>query len=326
MKTYKAYHVREKNDQFIASIEELSLEALHKNDTLIKVDYSSLNYKDALSATGNKGVTRHYPHTPGIDAVGKVVESKNPNLLGKDVIVTGNDLGMNTFGGYGQYISVPEEWLVELPKELTNKEAMMYGTAGFTAALSVYKLSKVVKPSDGPILVTGATGGVGSVSIRLLNKLNYKVVAVTSKKEAHDTLKSFGAETIVSRQDLLEDSHKPLLKGLYAGVIDTVGGDFLSTVLKYVKMDGMVTCCGNIRGLEFTASIFPFILRGISLQGITSASCDYNTRKEIWSLLANEWALGNISESVNEITLSELNEYITNILKGQLKGRTIIKI
>lgn len=324
--TYKAYNVKEENNQYVSKIESLSLKELHVNDTLIKVSYSSLNYKDALSATGNKGVTRHYPHTPGIDAVGTVIESTDASLLGQDVIVTGNDLGMNTPGGYGEYISVPKEWVVVLPKNLNMKESMMYGTAGFTAALSVYKLVRFVKPEDGPILVTGATGGVGSISIRLLNMLNYEVIAVSSKLESYDELKSFGASKIISRIELLENSDKPLLKGLYAGVIDSVGGDFLATVLKYVKQDGVVTCCGNIRGLEFTASIFPFILRGIQLQGITSASCDYKLRCEIWRLLSDEWQLSNINKFVTEIEIGAIDDYVTKILKGQLKGRTIIKI
>jgi len=324
--SYQAYFVRELNNEFKGDIESLSLETLHTNDTLIKVAYSSLNYKDALSATGNKGVTRNYPHTPGIDAVGTVIESPNPLLIGKKVIVTGNDLGMNTPGGYSDYISVPNEWVVPLPQGLTMAESMMYGTAGFTAALSVFKLSRFIQPEDGPILVTGATGGVGSIAVRLLNHLKYEVVAVSSKTESYPQLEKFGVKEIISRQALMENSERPLLKGRYAGVIDSVGGDFLSTVLKYVKLNGVVTCCGNIRGQEFTASIFPFILRGIQLQGITSASCDYTTRSKIWQLLSTEWQLENIHDQVTTISLHELNDYIPKILKGQLKGRTIVKI
>ncbi|MBI9013503.1 MAG: YhdH/YhfP family quinone oxidoreductase [Clostridiales bacterium] len=324
--SYQAYYVRESNNEFKGTIENLPLENLHTNDTLIRVSYSSLNYKDALSATGNKGVTRNYPHTPGIDAVGTVVESIDSLLVGKEVIVTGNDLGMNTSGGYADYISVPKEWVVPLPEGLTMAESMMYGTAGFTAALSVYKLHRFIQPEDGPILVTGATGGVGSIAVRLLSHLNYDVVAVSSKTESYAQLEEFGAKEIISRQALLENSNKPLLKGRYAGVIDSVGGDFLSTVLKYVKMNGVVTCCGNIRGQEFTASIFPFILRGIQLQGITSASCDYTTRIKIWELLSTKWHLMSIHDQVTTISLNELNDYIPKILKGQLKGRTIIKI
>lgn len=324
--SYQAYYVRESNNEFKGSIENLSIETLHTNDTLIRVSYSSLNYKDALSVTGNKGVTRNYPHTPGIDAVGIVIESIDSSLVGKKVIVTGNDLGMNTPGGYSDYISVPKEWVVLLPKGLTMAESMMYGTAGFTAALSVYRLCQFVQPEDGPVLVTGATGGVGSIAVRLLSHLKYDVVAVSSKTESYTQLEKFGAKEIISRQTLLENSDKPLLKGKYAGVIDSVGGDFLSTVLKYVKMNGVVTCCGNIRGQEFTASIFPFILRGIQLQGITSASCDYTTKTKIWQLLSTKWQLTNLHDQVTTISLNELNEYVPQILTGQLKGRTIIKI
>lgn len=326
MTTYKAFHVTECVDGVVQAIQTLELDDLKNNDTLIRVHYSSLNYKDALSATGNKGVTRQYPHTPGIDAVGVVERSSDESLIGQEVIVTGYDLGMNTYGGYGQYISVPKEWLVPLPKSLTMPESMMYGTAGFTAALSIYKMTKFIKPTDGPILVTGATGGVGSMAIRILNHIGYDVVAVSGKTELYETLRSWGASEIISRQAIMENSHKPLLKGLYAGVIDTVGGDFLSTVMKYVKMNGVVTTCGNVRGQSFTASIFPFILRGIQLQGITSASCDYDTRLAIWKALAQDWKPSNLHEAVTELSLEDLPKAITTMLEGNSKGRKIIKL
>lgn len=326
MKKYKAFYVEEQDQSFIQSIKELSLEALDQHDTLIKVSYSSLNYKDALSAKGNKGITRLYPHTPGIDAVGVVVKSNDATLVNKKVIVTGYDLGMNTFGGFGQYISVPKEWLVPLPEGLEMKEAMMYGTAGFTAALSIYKMQSFIKPKDGPILVTGASGGVGSMAVRILKQLNYQVIAVSGKSQYYSELKAWGAQDIISRKALLENSEKPLLKGLYAGVIDTVGGDFLTTVLKYVKMDGVVTTCGNVRGQSFTSSIFPFILRGIQLQGITSASCDYKTRLDIWQHLSQNWKPPTLHDAVQIITLEDLPQAIDDMLNGKSHGRTLIKL
>lgn len=326
METYKAFYIEEDEQSFTQSIKELSLEALDQHDTLIKVSYSSLNYKDALSAKGNKGITRQYPHTPGIDAVGVVVKSSDPSLVNKKVLVTGYDLGMNTFGGFGQYISVPKEWVVPLPETLEMNEAMIYGTAGFTAALSIYKMKRFIKPEDGPILVTGATGGVGSMAIRILNQLNYQVIAVSGKSQYYSELKAWGADDIISRQALLENSEKPLLKGLYAGVIDTVGGDFLATVLKYAKMNGVVTTCGNVRGQIFTASIFPFILRGIQLQGITSASCDYETRLEIWQHLSKDWKPKTLHDAVKVISLEDLPQAIDNMLNGSSHGRTLVKL
>ncbi|MBN2796927.1 MAG: YhdH/YhfP family quinone oxidoreductase [Clostridia bacterium] len=326
MKTYKALYIEETEDGIKQSIATLNLNHLKKHETLIKVYYSSLNYKDALSATGNKGVTRKYPHTPGIDAVGIVMHSNCPDLVNRKVIVTGYDLGMNTFGGFGEYISVPTEWVVPLPESLTMAESMMYGTAGFTAALSVYKLKQEIKPNDGPILVTGGTGGVGSMAIRLLSRLGYEVHTISGKEKMYPQLENWGAKQIIGHESLLQEPYKPLMKGLYAGVIDTIGGDFLAAALRFVKMNGIVTTCGNIRGQSFNASIFPFILRGIRLQGITSASCDYETRTTLWTLLASDWKFDTLHEAVKEIQLEELPESIDLMLQGKSMGRILVKL
>ncbi|MEG0390414.1 MAG: YhdH/YhfP family quinone oxidoreductase, partial [Cetobacterium sp.] len=231
---FKAFLVTEVEDSFDRSIVEKNIEDLPNHDTLIKVSYSSLNYKDALSASGNRGVTKNYPHTPGIDAAGIIVESKNPNLIpGMEVIVTGYDLGMNTSGGYQEYIKVPSEWVVPLPKNMTLKESMIYGTAGLTAAISVYKLivKGEVKPEDGEILVTGATGGVGSVAVKILSKLGYNIVGVTGKLEETEFLLGIGVKKVIKRSEI-NNTLRPILKGIYAGVIDTVGGNILSTAIK----------------------------------------------------------------------------------------------
>ena len=232
----------EKNE-FVRQIVNRQIDDLPEGDVLISVKYSSLNYKDALSATGNKGVTRVYPHTPGIDAAGIVVESYNSNFKVNDkVLVTGYDLGMGTFGGYAEYIRVPDKWVVNLPDHLTLRESMIFGTAGFTAALSIYKLiNSGVKPSDGDILVTGSTGGVGSTAISILTKIGYNVTAATGKSSEKEMLLGIGAKHIVDRNDLDDNSGRALLKSRWAGVIDTVGGNMLSTAIKSTNYGGSVT-------------------------------------------------------------------------------------
>lgn len=278
---FKAMVVIElEGNKFSREIEQRDINSLPEGDVLIKVNYSSLNYKDALSSTGNKGVTRKYPHTPGIDAAGVVVESSNENFKeGSEVLVTGYDLGMNTSGGFSEYIRVPAEWVVMLPKGLSLEESMIYGTAGFTAALSVYKLVQSgVNPSDGEILVTGASGGVGSIAVGILSKLGYDVIAGTGKPEAREVLINTGAKDIILREELDDKSGKPMLKTRWAGVIDTVGGNILSTVIKATKYGGSVTACGNVASPEFSANVFPFILRGVNLLGVDSVQCPMDLR------------------------------------------------
>lgn len=301
---------------------------LPEGDILIGVKYSSLNYKDALSAIGNRGVTRNYPHTPGIDAAGIVIESNNNNFkIGDKVIVTGYDLGMNTSGGYGEYIRVPAEWVVKLPQNLSLRESMIYGTAGFTAALSVYKLvNSGVKPDDGDILVTGATGGVGSIAISILSKIGYNVIAATGKTQERDMLLGIGAKDIVDRKEVDDASGRALLKGSWAGVIDTVGGNMLTTAIKSTKYGGSVTCCGNIASHEFSTSVYPFILRGISLFGVDSVQCDMSIRLKIWDKLSSVWKPSNLTDNVDEVSLEGLNEKIDMILEGKHKGRTIVNL
>ena len=324
---YKAFVVREVNDGYLGSIEEKDISLLPPGEVLIKVEYSSLNYKDALSATGSKGVTKNYPHTPGIDAAGVVAGCSDDSfIIGDKVIVTGYDLGMNTSGGYQGYIRVPSSWVVKCPEELSLKEAMMYGTAGFTAALSVYKLlGGRVKPSDGKVLVTGATGGVGSIAVAILGKLGYSVTGVTGKPDKKQMLMDLGAEDTISREDADDKSGRPLLKSLWAGVIDTVGGNILSTAIKSTKYNGVVTSCGNAMSPKLDLSVFPFILRGVSLLGVDSVQCPMELRKEIWQLLATDWKV-DLSSSTQEISLVELNEKIEMILKGGVAGRYLVKI
>lgn len=326
---FKALVVTEDNDnQFSRKIIDREINTLPEGDVLINVKYSSLNYKDALSSSGNKGVTRNYPHTPGIDAAGVVIESKNENFhVGDKVFVTGYDLGMNTSGGYGQYIRVPADWVVTLPTNLSLKETMIYGTAGFTAALSVYKLIHGgVKPTDGNILVTGATGGVGSIAVSILHKLGYNVIAATGKPDAKEMLLKIGAKDIILREELDDQSGRILLKGNWAGVIDTVGGNMLATALKSTNYGGSVTCCGNVASPELLTSVYPFILRGITLHGVDSVMCPMDLRLELWSLLASEWKPYDLEQNVEEVSLDDLNKKIDLILQGKLQGRTIVNL
>lgn len=324
---FKAFVVTVENRTVKREIKTRKAGDLPKGDLLVKVHYSSLNYKDALSASGNKGVTKNYPHTPGIDAAGMVVESQTGRFKSGDkVIVTSYDLGMNTDGGFGQYISVPADWAVPLPNGLSMKEAMMLGTAGLTAGMSVLRLSETVKPEDGPVIVTGATGGVGSLSIAILNKLGYQIVAITGKEAERGFLKSLGADDVILRKDFETPANKPLLKPVYAGAIDTVGGTILENILKSIRPMGVVTCCGNVASPKLEITVFPFILRGIALIGIDSQNYPMKYRKQVWNKLAADWKPEQPGSSSAEITLHGLDEKINLMLSGKLKGRTIINL
>lgn len=325
---FKALVVSKEDDKFVREIKEKSVDELPEGDVLIKVHYSSLNFKDALSAIGNKGVTRNFPHTPGIDATGTVEKSEDSNFKqGEKVLVTGYDLGMNTDGGFGQYIRVPSSWVVKLPENLSLKESMIIGTAGFTAALSVFALAENdTTPEDGEILVTGATGGVGTMAIKILSKAGYEPVAVTGKKEKEDFLKELGATRVIGREEADDKSGKPMLKGIWGGAVDTVGGNMLATAIKTTKYLGTVTTCGLTQSPEFTSSVFPFILRGVKLIGIDSVELPMDRRLRIWDKLAGEWKLDNLDALTNEIGLDEINDNIDQILKGKLTGRTVINL
>ena len=324
---YKAFVVEEVNGVFTQSIQTLSTAQLPAGDVLVKVHYSSLNYKDALSSTGNKGVTKHYPHTPGIDAAG-TVEHSDSDLFqpGDEVIVTSFDLGMNTSGGFGQYIRVPAEWVVRLPEGLSMKESMIIGTAGFTAGISVLRLSELVKPDDGKILVSGATGGVGSVSLSLLAKLGYQTVSITGKESEYEFLHSLGSKEIIPRDEFLIPDKRPLLSAQFAGAIDTVGGPVLENILKALKPLGAVTTCGSVSSTQLNTTVFPFILRGNTLIGISAQNYPTTNRKSLWKKLATEWKPDNLLELYTEIKLKDVEKSISMILAGKLKGRTIVNM
>ncbi len=324
---FKALMVRENNGIFNTKVEQVSMTDIPKNEVLIKVAYSSVNYKDALSASGNKGVTRKYPHIPGIDAAGKVVSSTSENIAeGDNVIVTGYDLGMNTWGGFGEYVSVPANWVVKLPEGLSLFEAMCLGTAGLTAGLSVYNLIQSgIGKEQGKIVVSGATGGVGSISIAILSKLGYDVVAISGKEEDHFITQLLGAGSIISRKEFIDTyDQKAMSKADFSGGIDTVGGSILSGIIKSLKYNGAVTTCGNVASAKIATSIFPFILRGAKLLGIDSVEQPIEFKSEIWNLLAKEWKPTHLKDIVKEIPIEQLPDVLTTLLEGKAKGRYVV--
>jgi acrylyl-CoA reductase (NADPH) len=329
MTTFQALLVEKSEDKtFSRSVVERHVDELPEGALLVKVKYSSLNYKDALSASGNPGVSRNFPHTPGIDAAGTVVScDDNAFNEGDDVIITGYDLGMNTSGGFAEYIRIPSLWAVAKPDGLSLKEAMVLGTAGFTAGLSVQGLvENNVTPEDGEILVTGATGGVGSVAVALLAQAGFSVVGCTGKDSQADFLMSLGASRVINRDSLLENKERPVLKEQYAGVVDTVGGEFLAQAIKSTQYGGVVTCCGLTASAQLDVSVFPFILRGVSLLGIDSVQCPMPPRVRLWDKLAGDWKLNQLEALTTEVGLSQLDEKIDAILKGQLSGRTLVNL
>lgn len=326
--TFKAMVVSETAEKtFSREVRERALGDLPAGELIIDVKYSSLNYKDALSATGNKGVTRKYPHTPGIDAAGVVADSTTKLFtVGDQVTVTGFDLGMNTSGGFAQYISVPALWATKLPQGLSLKDSMSHGTAGLTAALCIIRLmaSGLTKES-GEVLVTGASGGVGSVAVAILAKLGFNVVAATGKASEHDFLNGLGAKAIISREEANDTSGRPLQKPRWAGVVDTVGGNILATALKTTKYGGLVAACGNAMSAELNVNVFPFILRGVSLLGVDSVEIPMRARQMAWNKLAGEWSI-DVGKLVTEVSLEELNPKIDEILKGGIRGRVLINL
>ena len=329
MSSFKALVTREIRDGlFDSQVETRELDSLPVGDLLIRVYYSSLNYKDALSASGNRGVTRHYPHTPGIDATGIIEESSHPDFKpGDNVLVTGYDLGMSTSGGFAELVRVPYSWAVKLPPTLSMRQAMILGTAGLTAALCVEKLQLMdVTPDSGEILVTGATGGVGSICVTILNKLGYRVLASSGKIDQASFLSDLGASMIIDRATLSEPSHRAIKKELWAGAIDTVGGETLSNVLKSAQYGGAIACCGLVSSPEFSTSIMPFIIRGVSLLGVDSVELPISAKQRIWDKLASDWNDLPLERLATEIRMNDLPGYIERILAGKMVGRVVVSI
>ncbi len=327
--SFPAMVIRENEDgTFAKSIESKQIHDLPDGEVLVEVEYSSLNYKDALSASGNRGVTKKYPHTPGIDATGTVIRSVSEKFSSGDkVIISGYDFGMNTAGGFARYIQVPSAWVMHKPQSLSAKTCMQIGTAGFTAAQSVLSIHEMgVLPSHGPILVTGATGGVGSIAVALLKGSGYTVVAATGKEEEYPWLRKLGADDFLSRRQAAIGEDRMLLRERWAGVIDTVGGSILATAIKSTKYNGTVTCCGNAASGNLPLNVYPFILRGVKLVGIDSAQCPMNRREEIWHQLATKWDMQFLDSMSTTTSLQELGGIIDQMLQGKIRGRTVVHL
>jgi acrylyl-CoA reductase (NADPH) len=327
--SFRALRSDKTEQGFRTTLVDRNIDELPQGDVLIRVEWSSLNFKDALSACGKPGVTRQYPHTPGIDAAGVVVSAGDgPWNAGDRVIVTGYDLGMNTSGGYAEYIRVPADWVVKLPQGMDARYAMLLGTAGLTAALCVESLLDTgLSPDQGEVLVTGASGGVGAVAVALLAKLGFTVVAGSGKAGAVEWLKTLGATEVVGRELLQAGGEKPLLKPRWAGVIDTVGGDILMNALKTLKYGASAACCGMAASAELHGSVFPFILRGINLLGVDSVELPIDIKQQVWDVLADEWRLDQPELLLAaEVNLASLPEWFPRILAGQVRGRVLVKV
>lgn len=328
VESFRALVVREEDGgRFVRSVERRAVEDLPAGDLLVRVKYAALNYKDALSATGHKGVTRHYPHTPGIEAAGVVVSCEGGAFVaGDEVIVAGGDFGVNSDGGFAEYARVSSAiaWRCE---GMTLKEGITMGVAGFTAGLSLYKLEhEGLRPADGPVLVTGATGGVGSLAVAVLAKAGYEAVAATGKEDKADYLKGLGAAKVIGRDEVDDTGGRAMLGQRWAGVIDTVGGSILSTAIKMTKYGGSVTTCGLVQSAELHTTVYPFILRGVNLLGVDSVKCPAELREKVWKRLSAEWKPDNLEAIYSECSLEGLGEKIELILKGGVVGRTIVNL
>ena len=327
-KTFKAFETyQNQNGDFENKITQKSFSDLPEGDLLIKVEYSSLNYKDALSSSGAKGVTKFYPHTPGIDAAGIVIKSNNNHFKTNDkVIVTGFDLGMNTSGGFAEYIQVPSSWTVRCPKSLSTKESMMLGTAGLTAGLCIEEIENHIPINNLKVIVSGSTGGVGSLAIKLLSLMGAEVTAITGKKNNDQYLYDIGSSKIIHRKIFIESTRLPLSNGVYNAAVDTVGGNILSSILASMQYNGIITACGNVAGANFTTSVFPLILRKNRLIGIDSAACPIPIREKIWNKFSTFWRLKNLDHLCKVIDLNSLNEEIKKILCGEQVGRIVVQL
>lgn len=326
---FKAVVLNKIEDQLSIDITNLNLNDLPDSDVLVRVNYSGVNYKDGLAATPDGHVVSSFPIVPGIDLAGTVVSSKDGQYKpGDQVIVTSYGLGVNHYGGYSEYACVPNEWIVPLPEQLTLKEAMILGTAGFTAALSIHRLEQNgLTPDKGKVLVTGATGGVGSLAVAMLAKLGYYVVASTGKESEHDYLYELGAKEIVSREVVCSDKLSALDKQSWAGAVDPVGGKTLAAITSKLQYGGSVAVSGLTGGSNVPTTVYPFILRGVNVLGIDSVQCPMDVRLAIWARLATDLKISNLPCVINqEIGLEEIPVAVECILQGNVRGRYLIKL
>ena len=327
--TFRCYLVtKDAAERVAGEITRRPIDELPTGDVTLRVAYSSLNYKDALAVTGHPGVNKFFPHVPGVDAAGTVAASQTAEFRpGDRVLVTGFDMGANRWGGYAEYVRVPREWLVPVPAGLTLRESMILGTAGYTAGLCVDALQKHgVSPDRGEVVVTGASGGVGSMALNILAGLGYQVAAVSGKAAAREYLQRLGASQILGRAEVDDPSGRPLLSGRWAGGVDTVGGTILSTILRSTRHNGCVAACGLAASNELPITVFPFILRAVTLTGIDAAWGSIPLRHEIWRRLGGPWKPSQLEAMPRFIELPELPKYVDDILAGQIMGRVVVKI
>ncbi|MFO7264330.1 MAG: quinone oxidoreductase [Bacillaceae bacterium G1] len=327
--TFRALVVEKTDDGFFVEVRERRLDDLPAGDVTIRVAYSSVNYKDGLACIPNGRILTRYPMVPGIDLAGVVADSKDPRFReGDEVLVTGYELGVSHEGGFSEMARVPGDWVVPLPGGLTLKEAMALGTAGFTAALSVHQLIEHgVTPEKGPVIVTGATGGVGSTAVAILAQLGYHVAASTGKTSEEAYLRKLGAQEIVHRDEVAAESKRALEKQRWAGAVDPVGGKTTAYLLKTMQYGGSIALSGLTGGSELVTTVFPFILRGVNLLGIDSVYCPMELRKTLWERLAADWKPRYLTEDIaREVTLDTLKDTLSAILRGEIRGRTVVKL
>ena len=328
MNTFRAYRIFEEDGKSAGRFVNLSLDDLDPGEVVIQTQYSSVNYKDALAATGAGKVIRRFPCVGGIDVAGIVSSSSDTRFkVGDAVLVTGYDMGVARDGGYAEFVRVPADWVVPLPQGLTLYEAMALGTAGFTAALAIHRLEQnELSPEQGKVIVTGATGGVGSLAVNMLSQLGYQVVAVTGKDSEHEFLKSIGANEILSRSSIDLTGKRPLEKPQWAGALDSVGGEMLSWLARTMQQEGAIASFGNAAGVELHTTVFPFILRGVKLLGVDSAATLMPLRKQIWQRLATDLRPQLLNQIAHTVPFADLPEVFPKMLRGETHGRTVIEI
>ena len=327
MSTFKAYLTTQEGKTSKTELVDYSVDQLDAGEVLINVDYSTVNYKDALSATGAGRIIRRFPCIGGIDLAGTVQASTDAAFtVGDKVIAHSYDVGVAHHGGYAQKARMPASWLVPIPQGMSTFDAMTYGTAGFTAAQAVYRMQHDgLHPAKGPVLVNGATGGVGMVAIEILAKLGFDVVAVTGKEKDVDLLKALGAKQVLIRGQF-EMTEKPLGAETYAGAVDNLGGEQLSWLTRVMKIGGTIASVGLAQGWEVKTTVMPFILRGVSLLGIDSVNCPMALRRELWAKLANEWKCDKLASHCRIVSFEALPSVFEAYVKGAVTGRTVVKI
>ncbi len=324
MRAYVVNKIADK--EFESGVQDIDIPTIGDDEVLIKATYSSLNYKDALSSMGNPGVTKVFPHVTGIDVAG-VIEQSNCDeyKVGDKVLVTGYDLGMNTNGGHSEFVKVPSSWVVKIPDNISDREIMIYGTAGLTAALCINELLDN-NITSGNILVTGATGGVGSISVSILSKLGFNVTAISGKEDKIPFLKNLGAKEVILRKDFDIENKRPMGSEKYDGVVDTVGGNILAEALKIVSYDGVAVCCGLVASHELLTNVLPFILRGVRLIGVDSVECKKEKKETAWRKISSDFKIDNLEDLTTQISLEDIKKIYEKLLLGEVVGRYLVKI